>query len=243
MSILFFHLIIIVIMDGNIHMFIFVRFSDDFYRKNEDALYPFKTEAETPFEFLTDPYPALRKREWRCNCTPPKRNGSGFILALVIIHRRIHHLHILIVKAKKVIIPSYRFDITNNYDLVEEVSRIYGFDNIPEVPLDAHYSKPCNKLNINEKLVTLGYKEVINFTFISRNYMKNTRELKLENPISMEKSVMRESLIPGLLSNIAYNANRKHKSINIFERGKTYHRDKSKIIESNKHALSVVVGN
>ena len=145
-------------------------------------------------------------------------------------------------KAKKVIIPSYRFDITNNYDLVEEVSRIYGFDNIPEVPLDAHYSKPSNKLNINEKLVTLGYKEVINFTFISRNYMKNTRELKLENPISMEKSVMRESLIPGLLSNIAYNANRKHKSINIFERGKTYHRDKSKIIESNKIS-AVIYGN
>ena len=45
---------------------------------------------------------------------------------------------------------------------------------------------------------------------------------------------MRESLIPGLVSNIAYNANRKHKSLKIFERGKTYHRDKSKIIESNK---------
>mgnify|MGYP001266459494 CR=1 FL=1 len=145
-------------------------------------------------------------------------------------------------KAKKVIVPSYRFDITNNYDLVEEVSRIYGFDNISEVPLDVYYREPCNKLNINEKLVTLGYKEVINFTFISRNYMENNRELKLENPISKEKSVMRESLIPGLLSNIIYNANRKHKSIKIFERGKTYCKDKSKIIEPNTIS-AVLYGN
>jgi phenylalanyl-tRNA synthetase beta chain len=145
-------------------------------------------------------------------------------------------------KAKKVIIPSYRFDITNNYDLVEEVSRIYGFDNIPEVPLDAYYSKPCNKLNINDKLVTLGYKEVINFTFISNNYMENNRELKLENPISKEKSVMRESLIPGLVSNIAYNVNRKHKSLKIFEKGKTYYKNKSKIIEPNTIS-AVLYGN
>lgn len=136
-------------------------------------------------------------------------------------------------KAKKAIIPSYRFDITNNYDLVEEVSRIYGFDNIPEAPLDTYYSESCNKLNVNEKLVTLGYKEVINFTFISRNFIENNKELKLENPISKEKSVMRASLIPGLLSNISYNVNRKHKSIKIFEKGKTYLKDRSKIIEAS----------
>jgi phenylalanyl-tRNA synthetase beta chain len=97
-------------------------------------------------------------------------------------------------------------------------------------------------LNINEKLVTLGYKEVINFTFISSNYMDNKRELKLENPISKEKSVMRESLIPGLLSNITYNANRKQKSIKIFERGKSYYKDKSKIKEPNTIS-AVLYGN
>lgn len=138
----------------------------------------------------------------------------------------------VVFKSKKVIIPSYRFDLTNNYDLVEEISRIYGFDSIPEAKLDSYNTKPSYNFNINEKLVMLGYKEVINFTFISKNYSEN-RELKLENPISSEKSVMRESLIPGLLSNIAYNANRKHKSIQIFEKGKTYFKDKSKIIESN----------
>ena len=136
-------------------------------------------------------------------------------------------------KAKKVIIPSYRFDISNSYDLVEEVSRIYGFDNIPELPLNTYHGKYHNKLNLNEKLVILGYKEVINFTFISKNYSYDKKELKLENPISKEKSVMRESLIPGLISNIAYNANRQHKSIQLFERGKTYFKNKAKLLEPN----------
>jgi phenylalanyl-tRNA synthetase beta chain len=136
-------------------------------------------------------------------------------------------------KAKKVIIPSYRFDISNNYDLVEEVSRIYGFDNIPELPLNTYHGEYHNELNINEKLVMLGYKEVINFTFISKNYSYDKKELKLENPISKEKSVMRESLIPGLISNIAYNANRQHKSIQLFERGKTYFKNKAKLLEPN----------
>jgi phenylalanyl-tRNA synthetase beta chain len=136
-------------------------------------------------------------------------------------------------KAKKVIVPSYRFDISNNYDLVEEVSRIFGFDNIPELPLNTYYGKYHNKLNINEKLVILGYKEVINFTFISKNYSNDKKELKLENPISKEKSVMRESLIPGLISNIVYNANRQHKSIRLFERGKTYFKNKAKLLEPN----------
>jgi phenylalanyl-tRNA synthetase beta chain len=86
---------------------------------------------------------------------------------------------------------------------------------------------------MNEKLVILGYKEVINFTFISKNYSYDKKELKLENPISKEKSVMRDSLIPGLISNIAYNANRQNKSIRLFERGKTYFKNKAKLLEPN----------
>lgn len=145
-------------------------------------------------------------------------------------------------KAKKAIIPSYRFDITNNYDLVEEVSRIYGFDNIKEAPLCIPPANRNHSYNYDEKLVTLGYKEVINFTFISKNYSDKSRSLRLENPISVEKSVMRESLLPGLLSNIVYNSNRQQKSIQLFEIGKTYLKDKAKIIEP-KVLSAVVYGN
>jgi phenylalanyl-tRNA synthetase beta chain len=145
----------------------------------------------------------------------------------------------IIFKGKTVIIPSYRSDISNNYDLVEEVSRIYGFDNIKEVPLENSETQYHCHSSLNDRLVTLGYKEVINFTFIAKNYSDKPRSLELSNPISKEKSVMRESLLPGLLSNIVYNSNRQHKSIQLFERGKVYIKHRAKIIEPK--VLSAVV--
>jgi phenylalanyl-tRNA synthetase beta chain len=148
----------------------------------------------------------------------------------------------IIFKGKTVIIPSYRSDISNNYDLVEEVSRIYGFDNIKEVPLENSETQYHCYSSLNDRLVTLGYKEVINFTFIAKNYSDKPRSLELSNPISKEKSVMRESLLPGLLSNIVYNSNRQHKSIQLFERGKVYIKHRAKIIEP-KVLSAVVYGN
>ena len=148
----------------------------------------------------------------------------------------------IIFKGKTVIIPSYRSDISNNYDLVEEVSRIYGFDNIKEVPLENSETQYHCYSSLNDRLVTLGYKEVINFTFIAKNYSDKPKSLELSNPISKEKSVMRESLLPGLLSNIVYNSNRQHKSIQLFERGKVYIKHRAKIIEP-KVLSAVVYGN
>ena len=148
----------------------------------------------------------------------------------------------IIFKGKTVIIPSYRSDISNNYDLVEEVSRIYGFDNIKEVPLENSETQYHFHSSLNDRLVTLGYKEVINFTFIAKNYSDKPKSLELSNPISKEKSVMRESLLPGLLSNIVYNSNRQHKSIQLFERGKVYFKHRAKIIEP-KVLSAVVYGN
>ena len=145
----------------------------------------------------------------------------------------------IIFKGKKVIIPSYRSDISNNYDLVEEVSRIYGFDNIKELPLENSATQNHYHSSLNDRLVTLGYKEVINFTFIAKNYSDKSNSLELSNPISKEKSVMRDSLLPGLLNNIVYNSNRQHKSIQLFERGKVYFKHRSKIIEPR--VLSAVV--
>ena len=137
-----------------------------------------------------------------------------------------------IFKSEKIVIPSYRHDISSNYDLVEEVSRMIGYNNFPESPLSTYaYSKNKN-YDYENRLVTLGYKEVINFTFISKNYSTNKKQLLLENPISKDKSVMRESLIPGLLYNVNYNQNRQQKSIKLFESGKIYRINKNKVCES-----------
>ena len=136
-------------------------------------------------------------------------------------------------KGKRIFIPSYRFDIATNYDLVEEVSRLYGYDNIPESPLKIYNTNIQQKYKINDTLVILGYKEVINFTFISKNYSNMDNQLVIENPISQDKSIMRESLLPGLLSNVAYNTNRQQKSIRLFEKGKIYLRKIKRINEIN----------
>ena len=138
-----------------------------------------------------------------------------------------------IFKGKKVFIPSYRFDVSSNYDLVEEVCRLYGYDNVPEAPLRIFNGNTEQKYRIEDMLVVIGYKEVINFTFISNNYSKNKNQLVLQNPISKDKSTMRESLLPGLLNNVAYNSNRQQKSIRLFEKGKTYFKDKKNINEHN----------
>ena len=139
-----------------------------------------------------------------------------------------------VINSTKITIPSHRFDISSNYDLVEEVSRMIGYDSFPDHPLDPSVNLKKNRHQFNDQLVTLGYKEVINFTFISKNYSSDENNLIIENPISKDKSVMRDSLIPGVLKNIAYNSNRQHKSIQIFETGKVYTKVKNKILETNK---------
>ena len=136
-------------------------------------------------------------------------------------------------KGKKVIVPSYRFDVVNNYDLVEEVARLYGYDNVPESPLKIYNTNIQQQYKINDSLVILGYKEVINFSFISKNYSNTKKQLLIENPISKDKSIMRESLLPGLMNNVSYNTKRQQKSIRLFEKGKTYHRNNKEIYEIN----------
>ena len=229
--------------------------TDSSYRFERGVDYKLVDYALSRIHFLLTDYLAINK------CIINKiRNQSSFtkekcftfdanlfkrILGIDIGERKIKSILLnlgITVKSKKVTIPSYRFDVSNNYDLVEEVSRIYGFDNINEAPLCNIPANNNQPYNFAEKLVTLGYKEVINFTFISKNYSKSSAKLNLENPISKEKSIMRESLLPGLVNNIIYNSNRQQKSIQLFEIGKTYLKDKTKIIEP-KVLSAVVYGN
>ena len=138
-----------------------------------------------------------------------------------------------IFKSDMVYVPSYRFDVSSNYDLVEEVCRLIGYDNIPELPIEATPSSNVEQKNYNDILVILGYKEVINYSFVPKSYTDEKNNMILRNPISSDKSVMRDSLLPGLLKNISYNYNRKHKSMRFFESGKIYIKDKNKIKETN----------
>ncbi len=131
--------------------------------------------------------------------------------------------------------PSYRFDIEIEEDLIEEVARIYGFERIPDVPPLARAAmravpeavRPAHALR--HAVAALDYQEVVNFSFVEaeweRNLAGNADPIKLLNPIASQLSVMRSSLMGGLLDNVRYNFNRKQSRVRVFELGRAYRRD------------------
>jgi phenylalanyl-tRNA synthetase beta chain len=131
--------------------------------------------------------------------------------------------------------PSYRFDLVIEEDLIEEVARIYGFENIPTVPPMARakmFSQPEVRRGphaLRRLAAARDYQEVINYSFVEaaweRDYAGNDTPVKLVNPIASHLSVMRSSLIAGLVANIRHNANRKQTRVRLFELGRVFARD------------------
>ncbi|MFJ3058483.1 phenylalanine--tRNA ligase subunit beta [Herbaspirillum sp. NPDC087042] len=131
--------------------------------------------------------------------------------------------------------PSYRFDIEIEEDLIEEVARVYGFENIPTLPpvaANAMRIAPENTRSlfaIRRLLADQDYQEVVNFSFVESaweaDFGGNTDPIKLLNPIASQMSVMRSSLIAGLVANARYNVNRKASRIRVFEAGAVFHKN------------------
>ncbi len=125
--------------------------------------------------------------------------------------------------------PSWRFDLAQEADLVEEVARIYGYNSIPEI--DAKISQQPGSVpegrieaaRLAERLVDRGYFEAINYTFVDpvleRKLFPDTPALALANPISAELAEMRVSLWPGLLASLGANARRQQGRVRLFEIG------------------------
>ena len=131
--------------------------------------------------------------------------------------------------------PSYRFDIEIEEDLIEEIARVYGFENIPALPPvapNAMYIAPEQQrslFTIRRQLADLDYQEVINFSFVEEaweaDFAGNLQPIRLLNPIASQMRVMRSSLIGSLVANVKYNLNRKLNRVRIFETGAVYSRN------------------
>lgn len=131
--------------------------------------------------------------------------------------------------------PSYRFDIEIEEDLIEEVARVYGFENIPANPPvapSAMLIEPENTRSlfaVRHQLADLGYQEVVNMSFVESawetDFAGNDAPIKLQNPIASQMSVMRSTLIGGLLANVRYNLNRKAGRVRVFEVGAIFKRN------------------
>lgn len=131
--------------------------------------------------------------------------------------------------------PSWRFDIAIEEDLIEEVARIYGYNNIPNLPPVAHLcmneqlERDLPLKRVRNLLVDRGYQEAITYSFVEPKAMSllfpECDPLILPYPISAEMSAMRVSLWPGLIDAVVYNQNRQQGRVRLFECGLRFIKD------------------
>ena len=131
--------------------------------------------------------------------------------------------------------PSHRYDIEIKEDIIEEIARIIGYDNLPSKRLKLLASSPEDTSIEKEKLskdifVNAGFNEVINYAFVDSSFVQmlglNNNSIELANPMSSNQDVMRPSLVPGLLNNFEYNFNRGAQKFRIFEVGNVFTKQK-----------------
>lgn len=148
-------------------------------------------------------------------------------------------------------VPSRRLDITIEEDLIEEIGRIYGYDNmkgtLPKVSVKRGTYKKEYKLTktLHKRLRELGLNQVITYSLQNYNdtYKFTNDEfdhIELLSPLSEDKKVLRYSLLPSLLRVIEYNISRNIKDINIYEIGKGYYKVDGEYRENNKLAIGLV---
>lgn len=129
-----------------------------------------------------------------------------------------------------VVIPTWRLDIEREIDVIEEVARLYGYDKFPNtLPAFAgavvEGPQATKQARVRGSLLSLGYNEAVSLTFISHQdaeTFSSTPVIELENPLSEEASLMRSSLVPGMLNMLAYNLNRGTENVRLFEIGDIY---------------------
>ena len=129
----------------------------------------------------------------------------------------------------QVVAPTWRFDMEIEEDLIEEVARVYGYNNIPDVPVKASLIMPAHReanlalQRVKTLLVDKGYQEAITYSFVdpkTQSLLHPQQEaLILPSPISADMSAMRLSLWTGLLDAVVYNQNRQQSRVRLFESG------------------------
>lgn len=138
----------------------------------------------------------------------------------------------------QVLVPPYRVDVTREADVIEEILRIYGFDNIELSPtLSSDYLSDFPvvdadklRMRVTEILVGNGFNEIQTLSITKPAYNEVVKpiakgeEVKLMNPLSEELSVMRQTLLFSGMESLAYNINRRQKDLKFFEFGRTYYK-------------------
>jgi len=152
----------------------------------------------------------------------------------------------------QVIVPARRFDIAKEIDLIEEVLRLNGYENIPATPPpECSHSSENGSADyslslLSRALSACGYHEAVTYTFVDKALQEYfsplQNDIELVNPIVSDMNVMRSSLWPGLVSALQYNLNRQQDRVRIFETGKRFLRNEQGEIREESVISGLVAG-
>ena len=131
--------------------------------------------------------------------------------------------------------PAYRFDLQIEEDLIEEVARVIGYEQLPHTPPQAPITAKIRPeaqrghFAVRRQLAQLGYQETINFSFVEERWERelagNANPIKLLNPIASQMSVMRSSLLGSLVAVLKFNLDRRADRVRLFELGRVFRKD------------------
>lgn len=158
-------------------------------------------------------------------------------------------------KYLKLLIPYYRIDVQREIDVIEEILRIYGYDNIKlnnnlNLNIKFYNDKFIKneiiqnlEINISNQLVSHGFYEIINLSikkkYNIKNYLSNNKNINIINPLNNEMKELRSNLLEGMLESISYNLKRKNFNIKFFEWGKIHYYNNINFVE--KMYLSIII--
>jgi len=144
-------------------------------------------------------------------------------------------------------VPSYRVDVTRPADVIEEILRVYGYNKVPEAPLRFHTQatydwKNHHKLEnqISQLLCGMGYFETLTNSLSSPDFQEEgLTPVQLLNPLGLELSMMRQSLIYNAIEVAAFNLKRQQNQIKLFEFGTCYHKSAENFVESKRLSITL----
>ncbi len=148
--------------------------------------------------------------------------------------------------------PTWRFDLAIEEDFVEEIARIHGYDHVPahpprsSVPMLAPPEGVRDRFALRHAAAALGYQEVINYSFVPEewetDFAGTARPVRLANPIASTMTVMRTSLVGGLLATLASNLNRGEDRVRIFEIGRCFEGQEADVAVQPERFAALALG-
>ncbi|MDD5427904.1 MAG: phenylalanine--tRNA ligase subunit beta [Candidatus Omnitrophica bacterium] len=181
----------------------------------------------------------------------------GLEIPSVAVKRILNSLGLTIKRSSKKAItaqpPPFRYDLNNEIDIIEEIARIYGYNKIPntipniveqakKIPLEVVIEKQTRTI-----LTGLGADEIITYSLLGKNALSglgiaDNTVAEIKNPLSNEQEIMRPNLVPGMLSSMLWNINRKSKDLKLFEIGRIYLKGSEAKFSEKKHLAIGITG-